>query len=118
MHYNLIVVGGGFAGAAAAISAAREGVKVLLLDKSGFLGGAPGNCYINPFMPYTTKIGGVPTPLSDGIFTEILKRLDKMGGLHQNRSTFSEEILKLVLDDMAEESGVDVLFHEIGRAHV
>ena len=111
MHYNLIVVGGGFAGAAAAISAAREGVKVLLLDKSGFLGGAPGNCYINPFMPYTTKIGGVPTPLSDGIFTEILKRLDKMGGLHQNRSTFSEEILKLVLDDMAEESGVDVLFH-------
>lgn len=56
MKYDIIVVGGGFAGVAAAVSAAREGAKVLLLEKSGFLGGAAGNCYINPFMGYTTKI--------------------------------------------------------------
>ena len=46
MKYDIIVVGGGFAGVAAAVSAAREGAKVLLLEKSGFLGGAAGNCYI------------------------------------------------------------------------
>ena len=50
MKYDVIVVGGGFAGTAAAVSAAREGAKVLLLEKSGFLGGAAGNCYVNPFM--------------------------------------------------------------------
>ena len=43
MKYDVIVVGGGFAGTAAAVSAAREGTKVLLLEKSGFLGGAAGN---------------------------------------------------------------------------
>ena len=111
MKYDIIVVGGGFAGVAAAVSAAREGAKVLLLEKSGFLGGAAGNCYINPFMGYTTKIDGKSTALSDGIFTEILDRLDQKGGLHRNRVTFSEEILKLVFDEMTEESGVDVLFH-------
>ena len=58
MKYDVIVVGGGFAGTAAAVSAAREGAKVLLLEKSGFLGGAAGNCYVNPFMGYTTKIDG------------------------------------------------------------
>ena len=51
--YDVIVVGGGFAGTAAAVSAAREGAKVLLLEKSGFLGGAAGNCYVHPFMGYT-----------------------------------------------------------------
>lgn len=111
MKYDVIVVGGGFAGTAAAVSAAREGAKVLLLEKSGFLGGAAGNCYINPFMGYTTKIDGKTTLLSDGIFTEILDRLEKKGGLMPNRVTFSEEVLKLVFDEMTEESGVDVLFH-------
>lgn len=67
MKYDVIVVGGGFAGTAAAVSAAREGAKVLLLEKSGFLGGAAGNCYVNPFMGYTTKIDGKTTLLSDGI---------------------------------------------------
>lgn len=109
--YDVIVVGGGFAGTAAAVSAAREGAKVLLLEKSGFLGGAAGNCYVNPFMGYTTKIDGKTTLLSDGIFTEILDRLEKKGGLMPNRVTFSEEVLKLVFDEMTEESGVDVLFH-------
>lgn len=111
MKYDVIVVGGGFAGTAAAVSAAREGAKVLLLEKSGFLGGAAGNCYVNPFMGYTTKIDGKMTLLSDGIFTEILDRLEKKGGLMPNRVTFSEEVLKLVFDEMTEESGVDVLFH-------
>lgn len=111
MNYNIIVAGGGFSGVAAAVSAAREGARVLLIEKSGYLGGAPCNCYVNPFMGYTTQIDGKTTALSDGIFTEMLDRLDKMGGLHKNRVTFNEEILKLVFDEMTDESGVDVLFH-------
>lgn len=109
--YDLIVCGGGFAGAAAAVAAARNGVKVLLIEKSGFLGGAAGNCQVNPFMPYYTKINGKKTDLSAGIFSEILEQLSALGGLHKNGGTFSEEILKLILDRMTSDTGVTVLFH-------
>ncbi|MDD6032696.1 MAG: FAD-dependent oxidoreductase [Oscillospiraceae bacterium] len=111
MKYDVLVAGGGFAGAAAAIAAARGGAKVLLVEKSGFLGGAAGNCYVNPFMGYTTRLEGKTLQLADGLFSEILRRLDEKGGLHRNRHTFSGEMLKLVLDEMTEQSGVQVLFH-------
>ena len=38
-QYDVIVAGGGFAGAAAALAAAREGLSVLLFDKSNFVSG-------------------------------------------------------------------------------
>ncbi|MGN1128284.1 MAG: FAD-dependent oxidoreductase, partial [Candidatus Flemingiibacterium sp.] len=38
--FDVIVLGGGFTGCAAAIAAARQGMKVLLLEASGYLGGA------------------------------------------------------------------------------
>ena len=38
-RYDIAVIGGGPAGLATAITAAREGKKVLLADKNGFLGG-------------------------------------------------------------------------------
>ena len=110
-HYEVITVGGGFAGVAAAVSAARQGMKVLLVDKSGYLGGAPCNNYVNPFMNYHVKVNGETRKISDGIFSEILQRLDAMGGLHKNQNTFSEEILKLVFDAITEENGVNVLLH-------
>ena len=66
--YDVIVCGGGFAGTAAAVAAARNGMKVLIIEKSGFLGGAAGNCQVNPFMPYYKKINGKRTDLSAGIF--------------------------------------------------
>ena len=55
MRYNLVVAGGGLSGVAAAISAAREGLNVLLVEKSGCLGGAIANNLVYPFMPYWTK---------------------------------------------------------------
>ena len=55
-EYNLIVAGGGFAGVGAAMSAAREGLSVLLIEKSNCLGGAAVNCLVNPFMPFWTNV--------------------------------------------------------------
>ena len=48
--YDLIVVGGGLTGVAAAVSAAREGLKVLLAERTGWLGGAMSNSLVFPFM--------------------------------------------------------------------
>ena len=110
--YDVIVCGGGFAGCAAAIAAARGGASVLLIEKSGFLSGAAGNCNINPFMPFSTKINGKSVNLSAGIFEEITAELARLNGFrNKDGAIFSNELLKLVLDRMMIKSGADVLFH-------
>lgn len=111
--FDIIVVGGGFAGSAAANAAARQGKKVLLVEKYNCLGGAAVFNLVNPFMPYATRDpkGGEPIVLSRGLFGEVVKRLDEMGGLRKkDKSCFNEEILKYVLMKMAQESGVSFLF--------
>ena len=111
MKYDVIVVGGGWAGVGAAVSAAELGKSVLVIDKSGFLGGAACNCLVNPFMPYNITINGKKEYIAAGLFPKILERLDELGGFHENRITFNEEILKLVFDRMMDEYGVSVLLH-------
>ena len=108
--YELVVVGGGFAGVAAAIAAARAGVDVLLVDKGNCLGGAAVNCLVSPFMPYSTVIDGKHVVLSAGIFSEIIRRMDERNAMVGDRF-FLEEELKFVLSDMVLEAGVKLLFH-------
>jgi hypothetical protein len=109
--YDVIVAGGGFSGVAAACSAAREGLSVLLIEKHGFLGGAACGCYVNPFMRYHLTLNGENIMISDGLFRNILTRLDEKNAMMKNRRGFNEELLKLVFDEMTEEYGITVLFH-------
>lgn len=104
--YDVAVVGGGFAGACAAISAAREGAKVLLIDKSNALGGAAVNCLVNPFMRSYYWENDKTVHLSRGIFLEIRERL-----CCPDNGLFSEEDLKMILLELAESAGVQFLFH-------
>ena len=110
-HWDLIVVGGGFTGTAAAVAAARQGSNVLLVEKSGFLGGAAGNNLINPFMPNETHMDESKSELwlSQGIYREIRELLERMGGA--NGRCFHEEYLKLALDRLTREAGVNLLLH-------
>lgn len=110
MKYDLIVIGGGFAGVASAISAAKEGMRTLLVEKSNSLGGAATNCLVNPFMPNSTKIDGKIVDFSLSIFKEICSRLEKRNAMIYG-SHFLEEDLKLILNDMAQENGVNLLYH-------
>lgn len=48
-RYDLCVVGSGLTGVAAAVVAARRGLSVLLVERSGCLGGAMANCLVYPF---------------------------------------------------------------------
>ena len=56
-QYQVIVIGGGPAGVAAAISAARLGQKTLLIEAGNALGGAINHMLVMPFMEYFTPIG-------------------------------------------------------------
>ena len=116
MKYNLVVAGGGLSGVAAAVSAAREGLKVLIVEKSGCLGGAISNNLVYPFMPYWTKQkdgnGICKKYLSQGIFKEMKERHDRYVDDCKDHE-FNSEYFKIVLDDMTAEAGVDVLFHAV-----
>lgn len=107
--YDVIVVGGGFAGTAAALAAAREGASVLLVEKGNCLGGAAVHSLVNPFMPLTTKIDGVPKQLYCGIFETIFNTLKEHNAVR--KKDFLEEELKYILNKMVSEAGVELLFH-------
>lgn len=110
--YDLVVVGGGFSGVAAAISAARAGLKVLIADKSNSFGGAANNSLVTPFMLYRTVINGRTVKLSRGIFEEISEKLSAGNKFitKGNDSFFDGEYLKLILNRMVIDSGADILF--------
>ena len=107
--YDLAVIGGGFAGVAAALAAARAGAKVLIVEKSNCLGGAAVNCLVNPFMLYWTEMDGKRVDLSAGIFKEIHDRLEHHNAM--NKESFLEEELKYILNEMVAEANIDLLFH-------
>ena len=79
-EYEVIVCGGGPAGIAAAIAAAREGAKTLLLEGSSMLGGMSTNGMVNMFTNMTDGIRNV----YGGIAEKIINRL-KSHMLHVNR---------------------------------
>ena len=72
-NYDTVVVGGGTAGAAAGIRAAKEGNRVLIVEKSLALGGAAVNALVNPMMESFVEHGE--------IFHEIERRLKEKGSL-------------------------------------
>ena len=113
-QWDLIVVGGGLTGVAAAVSAKRCGMEnVLLIEKAGFLGGAPGTCLINPFMPFTTTVDGKRFELSRGFFTELRQLLSDVGGYQPGPENIHEEYLKVALDRLAQREQLQVLFHAV-----
>ena len=119
-RWDLIVVGAGLTGVAAAVSARRQGMEVLLIEKAGFLGGAPATCLINPFMPYCTKVEDGKLALSQGFFAELQGLLREVGGYVGGTNTLAEgsrheelheEYVKLALDRLIVREGVQPLFH-------
>ena len=110
-RYDLIVVGGGLTGVAAAVSAAREGLKVLLAERNGSCGGALANNLVYPFMEWwTPKKGENVKELSAGIFAEMRERMNRYK-VPDKKHHFYSEYCKIILDDMLEEAGVTVLYH-------
>ncbi len=120
-EYDVIVAGGGFGGVCAAVAAGRAGLKVLLVEKYGFLGGMATAGLVNPFMAYRASQknsegqwetwGRNGQIIASPIFVEIIDRLRRRGAIDEHGSVFDDEILKPVLDEICIEAGVELLFH-------
>lgn len=110
---DVLVIGGGPAGLGAAVSAAREGMDVILLEKRAFLGGNITASYVENCNYFLRN-----TPFkAEGLYAEIERRCYEEYGNDNARSynqkAFSSEYLKLFLDKLVQEEGITVLFHAL-----
>jgi hypothetical protein len=109
--YDVIVCGGGPAGLIAAVAAARNGAKTLLIERYGFVGGMSTAALVTPISEFRhfgkQHIGGIPF--------ELLKKAADMGGanvaLESGNYPVNDEILKLAAQRLLLESGVTLLYH-------
>ena len=107
---EVMVAGGGPAGLAAAVAAARGGADTLLVERYGFLGGMATAGLVNPFM--ANRAGG--KELVAGIYAEVVARLKQAGGYGgREPQGFDAEILKFVADDLCREAGVRLLLETL-----
>ena len=75
-HYDIVVCGGGIAGVAAALAAARNGKKVLLAEKQAILGGLGTSGLIYIYLPISDDNNRIVT---SGISEELLRRCPEYG---------------------------------------
>ena len=110
LRADVLVVGGGVAGCAAAIAAAPHAAKVFLADKNGVLGGSATLWLVSPAGSIRSASGIRFGGLCDEIFDDTIA-LAKRYASADNDAISSPDILKYVLVDKATSAGVKLLLH-------
>lgn len=128
--YDLVICGGGMTGFAAAVSAARRGLKTCLIDKMGCLGGVATSCGVNHFLAgrkYYNESGKIVRKVG-GLFDELTDTLISKGGAIEPETIdinnnphgwyprmvsgipFDAEKLKILMEEMCLNAGVHLMY--------
>ena len=117
-QYDVVVVGGGTAGVAAAVGAKKAGAKTLLIERNAYLGGEATHSGVAAFCGFYT-CGDNPQRVVAGVGELVLQEMEKLGptvdyiisAAGNKNINFQPEYLKCAMDHLLEKEGVDCLLH-------
>src|ERR1700704_4778578 len=120
-EYEVVVLGGGPAGIAAAVAAARAGRRTLLIERYGFLGGMGTAAGVTNFCGLHANVHGKLRVVVHGIADDLLARIDRLGGLNAPHLVFGQTkgqayhtaAYQIAADDLLLGKGVEILFHAL-----
>ena len=119
---DLLVVGGGPAGLAAAVSAARQGARTLLVERYGFFGGMGTGGGGTNFAGLFGRREGRMQQLVHGVVDDLLARMAALGGLNAPQDGLQGRIrvqaydvaaYKCAADGLLQHAGVQMLLHAL-----
>ena len=114
---DVLVVGGGNAGCAAAIAAARHGARTMLVERYGFLGGTATAAMVGPWMTFHSGAERIVGGIAEEIVERLVRKGASPGHLRDSSdyvatiTPFDPEVHKALLFEMMREAGVALLLH-------
>lgn len=120
-EYDVVVLGGGPAGIAAAAAAAGYGRSTLLVERYGFLGGMGTAAGVTNFCGLFANVHGDIRNVVRGVADELLARIDRLGGLNAphvvlgktKAQAYDTAAYKCAADDLLLGRGARILFHAL-----
>ncbi|HEX2540795.1 MAG TPA: FAD-dependent oxidoreductase [Caldimonas sp.] len=120
-EYEVLVLGGGPAGIAAATAAAKHGARTLLVERYGFLGGMGTAAGVTNFCGLHANVHGTIRRVVHGIADELLERMRALGGLNEPHLIFDRicaqaydtAAFKCAADATVLDAGAELLFHAV-----
>ena len=121
-EFDVVVLGGGPAGIAAAAAAARHGAQTLLIERYGFLGGMGTAAGVTNFCGLHANVHGEIRQVVHGVADELLDRMRALDGLNEphlvlgriHAQAYDVPAYKCAADKLLADAGVHMLFHAVG----
>lgn len=122
-HADIVVVGAGTSGSLCAIASARCGLKTILIERTGLVGGVPSAALMGSFA--NLMVNTAFEPMTGGVIRELIKRIVRAGGTPYSSEKeairgkigkpftipFHPVLYEHVLIEMLEESGVHLILN-------